>query len=376
MAYTDADLLNMYLAFSYGSSTSEVKIQELSSSDKIRFAKLVESNWNAKKTSGDAKAILSLQSKGIPFSSALISSVKQYQSNSTLDESNKAVVSTNQTIRDSSQLSTTSNNSKNAQAVANGGVKQEADNNSLPVSTSRSSSSIINSSINPTEDTRQIVVAAQPRNDRRARLSPKAAIFNQLITQDGIMSPLRETYGLMFPITPTISENVEVNYESYDMTHGLMPIQAYRSGGQKTLSINAMFTAQTDVEARYCLACIHFIRSFSKMNFGEEDPNSGTPPPILIFNAYGDAVFRNIPVVIANATFDWPNDVDYIYTTARSSPISPVSSTGSMIADGWVPSKFTISLTLNMQPTPAKLKEFNLEKFRNGTFYRSGGGWI
>lgn len=381
MAYTDADLLNLYMGYSYGSSSAEVSIQGLSSSDQARFAKLVESNWNAKNTANDAKAILSLQSKGIPFSSALIASVNRFQTGDKNVEDSKKTSTATVQQPDSSKLSTTSANSKNATAQAAGGVPETVDNNEIvvvaPKKAKSSSSSILASASSKSlsEANTALVVEAHPRNDRRARLSPKPAVFDKFITTDGIMAPLRETYGLMFPIAPTISENVEVNYESYDMAHGLMPIQAFRSGGQKTLTVTGMFTAQTDIEARYCLACIHFVRSFSKMNFGDSDPNAGTPPPILVFNAYGDAMFHNLPVVISSASFEWPNDVDYVYTTAKTASVTSVKNANSMIADGWVPSKFTITITLTVQQTPTQLRRFNLESFRNGTILRNGG-WI
>jgi hypothetical protein len=189
------------------------------------------------------------------------------------------------------------------------------------------------------------------------------------------MSPLRETHGLMFPITPTISENLDVSYQSYEMSHSLMPIQAFKSGSSKTLSLEALFIAQTDIEARYCLACIHFLRTFTKMDFGENNPYAGTPPPILMFNAYGNAMFHNLPVIITGGSINWPNDVDYVYTTTSSSATTSTRTVNSMIANGWVPSKFQVSLNMVVQITPAKMKKFDLTKFRNGDLMNDGG-WI
>lgn len=260
---------------------------------------------------------------------------------------------------DSSKLNTSTGGILRASRTQDsGGFTTEIDTNDIVVSGTRGSGS-------PT---------GFVNTDRRARLSPKVAVFNDLITTDGIMSPLIETHGLMFPYTPTITENVDVNYESYDLAHGLMPIQAFRSGGQKTLTVDAQFTAQTDIEARYCLACIHFIRSFSKMNFGDTDPNAGTPPPILHFSAYGTAMFSNVPVIISNANFNWPNDVDYVYTRADTPATNSAYTIDSFAINGWVPSKFTISLTLIVQRSPTSMRNFNLTQFRNGDLL--GRGWI
>lgn len=398
MAYTDADLLNIFKGYSYGIAANETKVQGMSSADKARMASLVATDWSVENSTQSANAILSLVDDGVPFSASLLRDVNAYIGRTDNNQANKAYVSPLSNVEDSSPLSITTDLSKYSYGLDNplatsGNdivVNQNAINNALGSSFntssllggSLSSSNITNSSATP--------LTPQPKNDKRVRISPRAAVFDQMISSSGIMSPLRETYGFMFPITPTINETIETNYDTYDIVHGLMPIQAFKSGGAKVLTVSGTFIAQTDVEARYCLACIHFIRSFSKMNFGDNDPNAGTPPPILVFNAYGDAAFHNIPVIITQASMDWPSDVDYVYTTADStSGASSVSfktnvngsnisarSTGSMIADGWVPSKFTISLTLTVQHTASRLRQFNLESFRNGSLLTGNGGWI
>lgn len=389
MAYSDTDLLNIYTGFTYGISSAEVKIQGMTSADQLRLAKIVEANWNAVKTDRDAKAIDKLAGMHLPLSAGLLREVNQYDTQLGANENAKTIRPAASSIQDTSPISLTSSESKNAIAQQNGGIQNE-DNNSNdivipPTSTARllSSANVFNISSNSPAgqalssfQSNDTAIIPQQKTDRRARLSPRAGVFDQLITGSGIMSPLRDTYGLMFPITPTISENVEVNYEQYDVAHSLMPIQAYKSGGQKTITVDATFIAQTDIEARYCLACIHFIRSFSKMNFGDNDPNAGTPPPVLVFNAYGEAMYNNIPVVISNANFTWPNDVDYVYTTAKNGFSVSSRNVTSMVADGWVPSRFSISLTLTVQHTPSRLRKFNLASFRNGNLLTGNGGWI
>ena len=398
MAYSDADILNIYKGYTYGIPADEVKIQQMSSADQTRLARLAEADWSAENSKQSADAIDKLSNMGIPFSAALHRSVNAYNERFNNNEFNKSYVSPLSDIEDSAPLSITTDNSKLSVGMEAGTDVPATDIvvNQNAISSAFSSSSLLdlsssqpltasyNMSVEPT-------LIPQPKNDRRARLSPRAAVFDQLISANGIMKPLGETYGMMFPTTPTISETMEVNYDSYDMTHGLMPIQAYKSGAAKVLTVTGTFFAQTDVEARYCLACIHFLRSFSKMNFGENDPNAGTPPPILIFNAYGDAAFHNLPVIISQASLDWPNDVDYINTSSNvaasssslqyqtnSSAQSSMSarSTDTMIADGWVPSKFTISVTLTVQNTPSRLRKFNLQAFRNGNLLTGNGGWI
>ena len=393
MAYTDADILNIYKGYTYGIASSETKIQGMSSADKARLAKLAETDWYAEKSTASANAIINLLDDNVPFSASLIRDVNSFDSNAGNNQANKTYSTTDLTITDSSPLSITTDLSKYSTGLD---IATSNDPSGIIVNPSilsggfnSSTSSILNPLSMSSDSTSQTSITPQPKTDRRVRISPKAAVFDQLITSNGIMAPLRETYGMMFPITPTINETIETNYDNFDITHGLMPIQAYRSGGAKILTVSGVFVAQTDVEARYCAACIHFIRSFSKMNFGDSDPNAGTPPPIMMFNAYGDTAFRNIPVILTQATLDWPNDVDYVYTSSNSGGTSSAafksnaSSTNTSsrtintaLADGWVPSKFTISVTLTVQYTPSQLRSFNLADFRNGSLMGKDRGWI
>ena len=68
------------------------------------------------------------------------------------------------------------------------------------------------------------------------------------------------------------------------------------------------------VEARYWVACIHYLGSITKMNYGV-DGDAGQPPPVVRLNGYGDYVFNNVPVIINSFQFDMPKDVDYISTS-------------------------------------------------------------
>jgi hypothetical protein len=47
---------------------------------------------------------------------------------------------------------------------------------------------------------------------------------------------------------------------------------------------------------------------------------AGNPPVILYFNAYGDYVFRDVPVVVRSFSMTLPKDVDYITTNMTNPP--------------------------------------------------------
>lgn len=224
-------------------------------------------------------------------------------------------------------------------------------------------------------------------NDRRARLRPKPGAEGYVYgdtTQSGLMSILRETNGLMFPITPTISETHAVQYSTYSPTHSITKFNSYNNTENVTLQISGDFVVTNATEARYLLACIHFVRSVMKMDFGFASPSRGTPPPVLIFSAYGTFMYNDIPVVVKGANFSMDPDVDYIQvpllgtSTDFGRDLLAVSDFFERVSDRpervWVPSKLTLSLSLEQQVTSKWLvDDFNLNSFKRGELLTKGG---
>lgn len=208
--------------------------------------------------------------------------------------------------------------------------------------------------------------------DRRARLSPKPASITRVLGQkgeDNILSPLIDTNGLLWPYTPVITDSNSVNYTEFDMVHSNQPMVAYKNNALKEIQISGTFTAQNESEARYCLAVIHFLRTVTKMYFGASGNNSatqlrGTPPPVLLFNAYGTALYHNVPVLVRQFSVEFPNDVDYVEVP------SPVDGTSA-----WVPAEFLVITQLIVQNSPKRLRQFNLDSFRKGDLIKKGG-WL
>ena len=171
-----------------------------------------------------------------------------------------------------------------------------------------------------------------------------------------IMAPLAQTNGLVFPFTPTIDVNQSVDYSSYDAVHTNQEFMAYTRTKAPVINITGKFTAQNQTEAQYALAAVHFCRVSNKMSFGSGS-NLGTPPPILLFSAYGEYAFQDLPVIVTGFNTTWPEDVDYIKV--------PNSTT-------WVPAIFSITLNLTVQNSPAKMRAFNLDQFRSGAQVKQG----
>ena len=84
----------------------------------------------------------------------------------------------------------------------------------------------------------------------------------------------------------------------------------------QTVQLQAEFTAQDTVEAEYLLAVIHFLKSASKMFYGQ-DAERGSPPPLLYLTGLGEYQFNESPCVISEFNYNLPNDVNYIRARSR-----------------------------------------------------------
>ncbi len=152
----------------------------------------------------------------------------------------------------------------------------------------------------------------------RLTLAPDA---NYLYKADnpGILSPLAETNGVVFPYTPLISVNYTASYDQSTVTHSNYKIFQYQGSGVDSVSITCDFTAQDVYEANYLLATIHFFRAATKMFYGQDqDPKPGTPPPLVYLFGLGGFQFEAHPLAITSFSYSLPNDVDYIPTTTSS----------------------------------------------------------
>ena len=144
----------------------------------------------------------------------------------------------------------------------------------------------------------------------RLQLAPGATYLYK--AQDaGILKPLAETDGVIFPYTPTISTSYNAKYDPYDLIHSNYRGYFYKSSQVETISIKGTFTAQDSREAAYLLAVIHFFRSVTKMFYGQ-DQEAGTPPPLVFLSGLGQYQFNNHSCVVSQFSYNLPNDVDYI----------------------------------------------------------------
>lgn len=164
--------------------------------------------------------------------------------------------------------------------------------------------------------------------DWRVRLSiPPINAF-----KSSIFEPLVKSGGLIFPYTPTITISHQANYADQTITHQNYQFVTYQFSKVSDIQIIGDFAVEDAAQAQYWLSAVHFLRSVTKMFTGEDAETAGNPPPILLFNAYGDYVFKNIPVVVKGFQVTLPKEVDYITTNMRylPQPRGPASPEGGL----------------------------------------------
>ena len=249
----------------------------------------------------------------------------------------------------------------------------------------------------------------------RLQLAPRSDyLYNA--SPPGILKPLAETNGVIFPYTPQINTSYKANYEQYDLVHSNYRGVYYKNSRVDDVAIKGTFTAQDTREADYLLAVIHFFRSVTKMFYGK-DTERGTPPPLVYLSGYGMNQFNGHPCVVSNFTYNLPDNVDYIRATnvnnygtdllsrrtaasaggqaglgatgnrilnaglerffPQSSPTADtvVGSVNNTQLANYVPTKMEIDITLIPVQTRSQVsKQFSLKSFANGDLIK-GGFW-
>lgn len=221
------------------------------------------------------------------------------------------------------------------------------------------------------------------QEDFRARLQPKDYNKSETILgprePTNLLFPLHSTRGVLFPYTPRVTTGNNAEYDNIPITHSIYSYNSYVSSTPKSISLVADFTAQTNDEALYMLAVIHFFKSVTKSYFGINPyERAGTPPPVLLFNYLGQYQFNNVPVLVKTVDYTYDKEIDYVaINTSNTSDFSSTIGT-EMPSEAyggytWVPTRLSITLELETQYIPIKTRnEFNLDDFRSGKLINKG----
>jgi hypothetical protein len=200
----------------------------------------------------------------------------------------------------------------------------------------------------------------------KLRLAPQANYLYK-DPNPGILAPLAVTDGIIFPYTPTIDIQYRAEYNAYTPTHSNYQHYFYKNSSVQTVQMVAEFTAQDTVEAEYLLACIHFLKSCSKMFYGQ-DAQRGSPPPLLYLTGLGEYQFNEAPCAITEFNYNLPNDVNYIRARSRhinrddqlqfQKPLATATSNGNFSAVNRLKTAVTNALGGGTEPLTVGAKPF------------------
>jgi len=181
-----------------------------------------------------------------------------------------------------------------------------------------------------------------------------------------VLAPLfigSENIGRMiFPFNPTILLGHSANYSQIAPTHTNYPFNAYENSQVDNITITGEFYSENVDDAKYWVAVLHFLRTVTKMYYGDSNPQ-GNPPPVCRLSGYGPHVLNNIPIVISNFTTDLPADVDYIQC----------------VVDGkknMVPVQCQFTVTVLPQYSRRSAAKFNLTEFAKGGYVNGLEGFV
>ena len=250
----------------------------------------------------------------------------------------------------------------------------------------------------------------------KLKLPPGATYLYKDGGANSILAPLAASDGVVFPYMPEIQTTYNANYDTTDLTHSNYRGYFYKSSYVGDIGITGVFTAQNTQEANYLLAVIHFFRSATKMFYGSQDSQRGTPPPLVYLFGLGQYQFNAHPCVIRSFNYNLPNDVDYIRTKPNNynvnlnntlpktqsggNPISAVinrlrnallpkgalpnvpqqlltvsQSVNSIDNSTYVPTKITVQINLlPIQTRNQQSQQFSVKGFANGDLLK-GGFW-
>src|SRR6056300_971493 len=209
------------------------------------------------------------------------------------------------------------------------------------------------------------------------------ALYEALMADNDLLSPLRDARGIFWPLTPAVVIQHSANYNPLSQTHSNYPFQAYQNSQVDSMNIIGEFPVQNQQDAAHWVATVNFLRTVTKMFFGKEQPLKGNPPPILHLSGYGDHMFQKVPVIINTFNVELRPGIDYISTrqdnvyqstgrqTARElqrqGQVNPNS-----LDQTWAPTLSNISVLVTPVYSRDSIKNFSLSDFARGKLNGKG----
>tara|TARA_B100002019_G_scaffold225055_1_gene198041 strand:+ start:6127 stop:6954 length:828 start_codon:yes stop_codon:yes gene_type:complete len=215
-------------------------------------------------------------------------------------------------------------------------------------------------------NTEAIIADGKNNNDWRVSLSVPP-IIKEL--ESPLLKPLGVTGDRMiFPFTPSVIFSHSASYSAMQPVHSNYPFYNYGNSTVDAITISGDFFTETNEDAEYWVAAVTFLRTATKMFYGDNGVNSGNPPVIVKLNGYGEYVFKNVPCVITSFNIDMPQDVDYFKTNIQGAEPSNEAKAGT-----WVPAQSLIAVTVQPVYSRTHVEQFNMNDFVNGKLISKRG---
>lgn len=232
-----------------------------------------------------------------------------------------------------------------------------------------------------------------------------ASVNPDTVSDDDPFKPIYRT-GLVLPITPSVTETLQANYDAQEIPQNNESYHVYKGSSNRQISLgNVIFPADTEEAARYALAAIHFFRVYSLSDFGVG--RSGKPPSPIWFSGFGPFIFKKVPTLLtASAINHGGTDMDLLpvpspggtasdndQTTQVDQNWTKASSVTNRFTTNleqerqhearksnldlnWLPPKVEIAnVSLTVQHSPLFWKGFNLSDYRAGKMTEETSGW-
>lgn len=230
----------------------------------------------------------------------------------------------------------------------------------------------------------------EDKRDWRVKLTipPKSPLQEYFFPQGDDahrLAPLRDMGGFFWPLTPSMVIQHSANYDALAMAHSNYPFAAYQNSQVDQLNIIGEFPVQNQQDAVYWVATINFLRTVTKMFFGQDDGFGfkGNPPPILHLSGYGDNMFQNVPVVLNSFNVELRSGIDYISTRQDFQGYQTSTSRERRLANEfdpnnfdqtWAPTLSNVSVLVTPVYSRESVKKFSLRDFARGDLNGSDQG--
>ena len=224
------------------------------------------------------------------------------------------------------------------------------------------------------------------KKDWRVRLQiPNGAdaVFDSILANNDLLSPLFQSRGMFWPLTPAVVIQHSANYNPLAQTHSNYPFQAYQNSQVDSLNIIGEFPVQNSEDAKHWIATVNFLRTITKMYFGKDQALKGNPPPILHLSGYGDHMFNKVPVVVNTFNVELRPGIDYISTKQTQTGygqgrVDPTLAAAVEAGEdqSWAPTLSNISVLVTPIYSRESIKNFSLSEFARGKLNGKGEGEI